>query len=171
MIWQNAEHQQTREERRWFERDKNTMGRNNREANISATARTSTSDGGQDKKQDHLSSVFPILSLMPFSSIPLRDCHFDLCMRLSMARHTASSHGDTSILIQTWFSHLKAYASTYAQYSNGYPNLVFPSSLAEFQGPVQAEEGRIRNKKTAPQRVTSSGNSKLLSNGNASTAT
>ena len=87
-----------------------------------------------------------------------------------MARHTASSHGDTSILIQTWFSHLKAYASTYAQYSNGYPNLVLPSSLAEFQGPVQAEEGRIRNKKTAPQRVTGSGNSKLLSNGNASTA-
>ena len=88
-----------------------------------------------------------------------------------MARHTASSHGDTSILIQTWFSRLKAFASTYAQYSNGYPNLVLPSSLAEFQGPVQAEEGRIRNKKTAPQRVTSSGNSKLLSNGNASTAT
>ena len=171
MIWQNAEHQQTREERRWFERDKNTMERNHREANISATARTSTSGGGQYKKQDHLSSVFPILSLKPFSSIPLRDCHFDLCMRLSMARHTASSHGDTSILIQTWFSHLKAYASTYAQYSNGYPNLVLPSSLAEFQGPVQAEEGRIRNKKTAPQRVTSSGNSKLLSNGNASTAT
>ena len=87
-----------------------------------------------------------------------------------MARHTASSHGDTSILTQTWFSHLKADASTYAQYSNGYPNLVLPSFLAELQGPVQAEEGRIRNKKTAPQRVTSSGNSKLLSNGNASTA-
>ena len=171
MIWQNAEHQQTREERRWFERDKNTMERNNREANISATARTITSGGGQDKKQDLLSFIFPILFLKPFSSIPLRDCHFDLCMRLSMARHTASSHGDTSILIQTWFSHLKAYASTYAQYSNGYPNLVLPSSLAELQGPVQTEEGRIRNKKTAPQRVTSSGNSKLLSNGNASTAT
>ena len=171
MIWQNAEHQQTREERRWFERDKNTMERNNREANISATARTSTSGGRQDKKQDLIAFIFPIFFLKPFSSIPLRDCHFDLCMRLSMARHTASSHGDTPILIQTWFSHLKAYASTYAQYSNGYPNLVLPSSLAEFQGPVQAEEGRIRNKKTAPQRVTSSGNSKLLSNGNASTAT
>ena len=171
MIWQNAEHQQTREERRWFERDKITMERNNREANISATARTSTSGGGQDKKQDLRSFAFPILFLKTFSSIPLRDCHFDLCMRLSMARHTASSHGDTSILIQTWFSHLKAYASTYAQYSNGYPNLVLPSSLAELQGPVQTEEGRIRNKKTAPQRVTGSGNSKLLSNGNASTAT
>ena len=133
--------------------------------------RTSPSGGRQDKKQDLLSFIFPIFFLKPFSSIPLRDCHFDLCMRLSMARHTASSHGDTSILIQTWFSHLKAYASTYAQYSNGYPNLVLPSFLAELQGPVQAEEGRIRNKKTALQRVTSSGNSKLLSNGNASTAT
>ena len=47
------------------------------------------------------SHFFPIFFLKPFSSIPLRDYHFDLCMRLSMARHTASSHGDTSILIQT----------------------------------------------------------------------
>ena len=47
-----------------------------------------------------------------------------------MARHTASSHGDTPILIQTWFSHLNAYASTYAQYPNEYANLAFPSSLA-----------------------------------------
>ena len=47
-----------------------------------------------------------------------------------MARHTASFHGDTPILIQTWFSHLNAYASTCAQYPNEYPNLAFPSSLA-----------------------------------------
>ena len=47
-----------------------------------------------------------------------------------MARHAASSHGDTPILIQTWFSHLNAYASTCAQYLNDYPNLAFPSSLA-----------------------------------------
>ena len=62
-----------------------------------------------------------------------------------MARHTASSHGDTPILTQTWFSHLNDYASTYAQYPNGYSNLVFPSSLAEVQGPAQAAEGNIRN--------------------------
>ena len=62
-----------------------------------------------------LSSLFPLLSLLLFSQIPLRDCHFDLCIRPSMARHTASSHGDTPILIQTWFSHLNAYASTCAQ--------------------------------------------------------
>ena len=68
--------------------------------------------------------------------IPLRDCHFDVCMRPSMARHTASSHGDTPILIQTWFSHLNAYASTYAQYPNEYANLAFPSSLAESANPV-----------------------------------
>ena len=48
-----------------------------------------------------------------------------------MARHTASSHGDTPILIQTWFSHLNASASTCAQYPNEYPNLALPSSLAE----------------------------------------
>ena len=47
-----------------------------------------------------------------------------------MPRHTVSSHGDTPILIQTWFSHLNAYASTYAQYLNEYANLAFPSSLA-----------------------------------------
>ena len=47
----------------WFERDKNTMERNNREANTSATARTSTSGGGHDKKEDLLSSSFPFLSL------------------------------------------------------------------------------------------------------------
>ena len=39
------------------------------------------------------------------------------------------------------------------------------------QGPAQAAEGRIRNKKAASQRVTSSGSSKQLSNGNGSTAT
>ena len=39
------------------------------------------------------------------------------------------------------------------------------------QGPAQAAEGRIRNQKAAPQRVTSSGSSKQLSHGNASTAT
>ena len=88
-----------------------------------------------------------------------------------MARHTASSHGDTPILIQTWFSHLNDYASTYAQYPNGYSNPVFPSSLAEVQGPAEAAGGRIRNKKAAPQCVTSSGSSKQLSNGNGSTAT
>ena len=49
--------------KRWFERDKNTMERNNREANTSATARTSTSGGGHDKKQELLSSSFPFLSL------------------------------------------------------------------------------------------------------------
>ena len=48
-----------------------------------------------------------------------------------MARHTASFHGGTPILIQTWFSHLNAYASTCADYPNEYPNLAFPSSLAE----------------------------------------
>ena len=52
-----------------------------------------------------------------------RDCHFDLCIRPSMARHTASFHGDTPILIQTWFSHLNAYASTCALHPNEYPNL------------------------------------------------
>ena len=49
-----------------------------------------------------------------------------------MACHTASSHGDTPILIQTWFSHLNAYASTCALYPNEYPNLAFPFSLAVF---------------------------------------
>ena len=49
-----------------------------------------------------------------------------------MARHTASSHGDTPILIQTWFSHLNAYASTCALYPNEYPNLAFPFDLAVF---------------------------------------
>ena len=47
-----------------------------------------------------------------------------------MARHTASSQGDTPILIQTWFFQLNAYASTCAQYPNEYPNLAFHSSLA-----------------------------------------
>ena len=47
-----------------------------------------------------------------------------------MARHTASFHGGTPILIQTWFSHLNAYASTCAQYPNEYPNLAFPISLS-----------------------------------------
>ena len=50
--------------------------------------RTSPSGGRQDKKQDLLSFIFPILFLKPFSSIPLSDCHFDLCLRLWMARHT-----------------------------------------------------------------------------------
>ena len=49
-----------------------------------------------------------------------------------MARHTASFHGGTPILIQTWFSHLNAYASTCAQYPNEYPNLAFPCALAGF---------------------------------------
>ena len=57
-------------------------------------------------------------------------------MRPSTARQTASSFGDTTILIQTWFSHLNAYASTCIQYSNEYPNLAFPSSLAESANPV-----------------------------------
>ena len=48
-----------------------------------------------------------------------------------MARHTASSHGDTPIVIQTWFSHLNASASTCAQSPNESPNLALPSSLAE----------------------------------------
>ena len=42
-----------------------------------------------------LCSLFPLLSLLLFSQIPLRDCHFDLCMRPSTARQTASSFGDT----------------------------------------------------------------------------
>ena len=50
--------------------------------------RTSPSGGRQDKKQDLLSCIFPIFFLEPFSSIPLSDCHFDLCLRLWMARHT-----------------------------------------------------------------------------------
>ena len=50
--------------------------------------RTSPSGGRQDKKQDLLSFIFSIFFLMPFSSIPLSDCHFDLCLRLWMARHT-----------------------------------------------------------------------------------
>ena len=87
-----------------------------------------------------------------------------------MARHTASSHGDTPILLQTCFSHLNDYASTYDQYSHGYSNQV-SCSLAEVQGPAEAAGGRIRNKKAAPQCVTSSGISKQLSNGNGSTAT
>ena len=38
-----------------------------------------------------LSSLFPLLSLLLFSQIPLRDCHFDLCIRPSTARQTAST--------------------------------------------------------------------------------
>ena len=49
----------------------------------------------------------------------------------SMARHTASSQGDTPILIQTWFSHRNASASNCTQYPNEYPNLDLPSSFAE----------------------------------------
>ena len=59
-------------------------------------------------------------------------CLFDLCFRPSLARHTASFHGGTPILIQTWFSHLNAYASTCAQYPNEYPKLAFPCALAGF---------------------------------------
>ena len=33
-----------------------------------------------------LSSLFPLLSLLLFSQIPLGDCHFDLCIRPSTAR-------------------------------------------------------------------------------------
>ena len=53
-----------------------------------------------------------------------------------MARHTASSHGDTPILIQTLFSYLNVYASTCAQELNVYSNLVFVSSLAGSVYPV-----------------------------------
>ena len=52
-------------------------------------------------------------------------------MRPASARHTNSSLGDTPIFIQTWFCHLNAYASTNGQHPNEYPNLAFPSSLAE----------------------------------------
>ena len=38
-----------------------------------------------------LSSLFPLLSLLLFSQIPLRDCHFDLCIRPLTARRTAST--------------------------------------------------------------------------------
>ena len=62
--------------------------------------------GTEPSRFSLLSSLFPLLSLLLFSQIPLRDCHFDLCMRPSTARHAASSHGETPILIQTWFSHL-----------------------------------------------------------------
>ena len=57
-------------------------------------------------------------------------------MRPASARHTNSSLGDTPIFIQTWFCHLNAYASTNGQHPNEYPNLAFPSSLAESAHPV-----------------------------------
>ena len=79
-----------------------------------------------------LFSLFPLLSLLLFSQIPLRDCHFDLCMRPSTSRQTASSFGDTPILIQKRFSHLVAYTSTSAQYPNEYANLAFPFSRSCF---------------------------------------
>ena len=76
--------------------------------------------------------------LLLFSQIPLRDCHFDLCMRPSTSRQTASSFGDTPILIQKRFSHLVAYTSTSAQYPNEYANLAFPFSRSFFLSSCEA---------------------------------
>ena len=38
-----------------------------------------------------LSSLFPLLSPLLFSQIPLRECHFDLCIMPSTARQTVST--------------------------------------------------------------------------------
>ena len=38
-----------------------------------------------------LSSLFPLLSPLLFSQIPLRECHFDLCIKPSTARQTVST--------------------------------------------------------------------------------